>query len=204
MKNIIVFASGAGSNFVAIFNEIKKNKINGVIKLLISNNPNCGAVHFAEKNSIKYKIINKNKFPKTEKIEYENILKIYKTDLILLAGYMKKIPRNIVKMYENKIMNIHPSLLPKYGGKGFYGMRVHQAVIDSGDKESGATVHFVDDNYDKGPVILQNKIKIEAYDDSLSLSKKVLKIEHTIFPKAVQLFCLDKIEIFDNRVNINE
>jgi len=117
---------------------------------------------------------------------------------------MKKIPKNIVEMYKNKIMNIHPSLLPKYGGKGFYGMRVHQAVIDSGDIESGATVHFVDSNYDKGPIILQRRVKIENYEDSLSLSKKVLKIEHDIFPNAVKLFCSDKIKIINNRVNTNE
>ena len=117
---------------------------------------------------------------------------------------MKKIPKNIVKIYKNKIMNIHPSLLPKYGGKGFYGMRVHQAVIDSGDTESGATVHFVDNNYDKGPIILQRKIKIENSENSVSLSRKVLKIEHTIFPNAVRLFCSGKIKIFNNRVNINE
>ena len=97
-------------------------------------------------------------------------------------------------------MNIHPSLLPKYGGKGFYGMRVHQAVIDSGDNISGATVHFVDNEYDRGPVVLQQKIKIESSDDSVSLSKKVLELEHTIFPKAVKLFCLNKIKINNNKV----
>ena len=175
-----------------------------MIELLISNNPNCGAVQFAKNNSIEFIIINEKKFPKTVQIEYENVLKIHETDLILLAGFMKKIPKNIVEMYKNKIMNIHPSLLPKYGGKGFYGMKVHQAVIDSRDTESGATVHFVNNNYDKGPVILQSIIKIEDSENSVSLSRKVLKIEHTIFPKAVKLFCLDKIKINNNRVEINE
>ena len=117
---------------------------------------------------------------------------------------MKKIPENIVRIYDKKIMNIHPSLLPKFGGKGFYGMRVHQAVIDSKDKVSGATVHFVDNDYDKGPIILQHRIKVENSDDSVSLSKKILKIEHSIFPIAVKLFCLEKIEVINNRVNINE
>ena len=117
---------------------------------------------------------------------------------------MKKIPKNIVDIYKNKIMNIHPSLIPKYGGKGFYGMKVHQAVIASKDTESGATVHFVDDNYDKGPIILQDRTQIENSDDCVSLSEKILKIEHRIFPIAVKLFCLDKIEIVNNRVNINE
>ena len=171
---------------------------------MISNNSNSGAVQFAKDNSIDFKIINKNKFPKTEQIEYEKVLKIHKTDLILLAGFMKKIPRNIVEIYKNKIMNIHPSLLPKYGGKGFYGMRVHKAVIASKDTESGATVHFVDNDYDKGPIILQHRIKVENSDDSVSLSKKILKIEHSIFPIAVKLFCLEKIKVINKRVNINE
>tara|TARA_Y100001960_G_C14666743_1_gene823720 strand:+ start:461 stop:985 length:525 start_codon:yes stop_codon:yes gene_type:complete len=172
--------------------------------LLISNNPNSGAVQFAKDNLIDIKIINNKRFPNTVPMEYENVLKIYKTDLILLAGFMKKIPKNVVRIYKNKIMNIHPSLLPKYGGKGFYGMKVHRAVIDSGDKESGATVHFVDNDYDRGPIILQSKTEIIKTDDCDSLAKKVLAIEHTIYPKAVDFFCQNKIKIVNERVNINE
>ena len=195
MKNIAVFASGTGSNFINIYNGLKNNSINGKIKLLISNNPNCGAVLFAIKNNIEYKIINDFRFPIGKNKEYELALNLYRIDLILLAGFMKKIPINIVRLYENKILNIHPSLLPKYGGRGFYGMKVHEAVIDSKDKISGATVHFVNEHYDKGAIVLQKSLNVLKSDTPESLSKKILKIEHSIYLEAVHLFCLDKIKI---------
>ena len=193
MKKIVVFASGNGSNFISIYNELLKKAIDGRIVLLISNNSNCGAIKFAKKNSINTKVINEYRYEKKVNEEYEITLKKYKTDLILLAGFMKKIPKNIVSAYNNKIMNIHPSLLPAYGGKGFYGMNVHEAVICSGDKFSGATVHFVNEEYDKGKIIIQEKVRISLDDDAYSLSIKVLEIEHSIYPKAVQLFCENKI-----------
>jgi len=193
MKNIVVFASGNGSNFIAIYNELLKNAINGRIVLLISNNSNCGAIRFAENNSISTKIINDYRYAEKINEEYELTLKKHKTDLILLAGFMKKIPKNIVAIYNNKIMNIHPALLPAYGGKGFYGINVHEAVIRSGDKFSGATVHFVNEEYDKGEIIIQEKVRINLDDDAHSLSIKVLEVEHNIYPKAVQLFCENKI-----------
>ena len=195
MKNIAVFASGTGSNFINIYNGLKNNSINGEIKLLISNNSNCGAVLFAIKNNIEYKIINDFRFPIKKNKEYELVLNFYRIDLILLAGFMKKIPVNIVRLYKNKILNIHPSLLPKYGGQGFYGMKVHEAVIDSKDKLSGATVHFVNEHYDKGTIVLQKSLNVLKSDTPDSLSKKILKIEHSIYLEAVHLFCLDKIKI---------
>ena len=195
MKNIAVFASVTGSNFINIYNGLKNNSINGEIKLLISNNSNCGAVLFAIKNNIEYKIINDFRFPIKKNKEYELVLNFYRIDLILLAGFMKKIPVNIVRLYKNKILNIHPSLLPKYGGQGFYGMKVHEAVIDSKDKLSGATVHFVNEHYDKGTIVLQKSLNVLKSDTPDSLSKKILKIEHSIYLEAVHLFCLDKIKI---------
>ncbi|MBD23597.1 MAG: phosphoribosylglycinamide formyltransferase [Candidatus Marinimicrobia bacterium] len=195
MKNIAVFASGTGSNFINIYNGLKNNSINGEIKLLISNNSNCGAVLFAIKNNIEYKIINDFRFPIEKNKEYELVLNFYRIDLILLAGFMKKIPENIVRLYKNKILNIHPSLLPKYGGQGFYGMKVHEAVIDSKDKLSGATVHFVNEHYDKGAIVLQKSLNVLKSDTPESLSKRILKIEHSIYLEAVNLFCLDKIKI---------
>ena len=195
MKKIVVFASGTGSNFIKIFHSIKNKEINGSIEMLISNNPNSGAIKFAEKNNINYKILNIYRCGNSLNKEYEIVLKKCNTDLILLAGFMKKIPKNIVKLYENKIMNIHPALLPKYGGKGFYGMKVHSAVIKSGDVYSGATVHYVNEFYDKGDVIIQKKIKIDLGDDAQSLAKKVLMIEHEIYPKAVKQFCNNQISV---------
>ena len=203
-KNIAVFASGNGSNFVEINKNILNKNINGKINILISNNPNCGAVKYAIKNNIPVEIVNDFRFPQeNQKIkEYENILNKNKIDLILLAGFMKKIPNNLIKIYRNKIMNIHPSLLPDFGGLGFYGIKVHEEVIKSKSKLSGATIHFVNENYDKGSIIFQKSTTVLSIDDPISLSNKVLKIEHEIYPKIVKCFCEDKIKIINKKVII--
>jgi len=193
MINIVVFASGNGSNFKEIYIRTLKKEIKGIIVLLISNNPKSGAVKFAKENNIKFEVINLCRFKNSLDKQYEIVLKKHKTDLILLAGFMKKIPKNIIQIYKNKIMNIHPSLLPKYGGKGFYGSNVHNAVIDSGDSYSGATVHYVNEEYDKGSVIKQEKVKIEPSDNSKTLAEKVLIIEHKIYSEAIKIFCEKRI-----------
>ena len=184
---IAVFASGTGSNFINIVNYINKNKLKAKVVLLISNNPNTNAVEFAKKNKINVQIINKNIFKEETLVnnEYKFSLKKNKINLILLAGFMKKIPIDLIEIYKNKILNIHPSLLPKYGGKGFYGMKVHDAVFNSNEKISGVTVHYVNEEYDKGPVLLQKKIDITDCSNPKQIAKKVLKLEHEIFPKAI-------------------
>ena len=194
LTKIAVFASGAGSNFINIVNKINKQNINAEVTLLISNNSNAGAIEFARKNNINIKIINKYRYKEENIInkEYELSLKKNKIDLILLAGFMKKIPIDIIKIYENKILNIHPSLLPDYGGKSFYGMNVHNAVFDFKEKFSGATVHYVNEKYDEGPILIQKKINIENCKNPDEIAKKVLKIEHEIFPEAVKKY-LNKV-----------
>ena len=185
-----VFASGSGSNFINLFNKTTNSKLNGKIVLLVSNNPNSGAVKFAKNSDISVKIINKFRYKNKTTInkEYKSSLKENKIDLILLAGFMKKIPVDLIKIYRNKILNIHPSLLPKYGGKGFFGMNVHNAVFNSNEKFSGATVHYVNKDYDRGPILIQKKVEIQSCKGPNEIAKKVLKIEHEIFPKAVQIF----------------
>ena len=199
-KNIVVFASGTGSNFTTIHKYIEDGKINGIIVLLISNNPNSKAIDYARLNNIKTSIINKDIISNLD--QYEDFLlkelESVNTDLIVLAGYLKMIPINIISEYKNKILNIHPSLLPKFGGKGFYGMKVHEAVFNSKEVFTGATVHFVDEIYDNGPILLQKKVKISHYDNPETISKKVLDIEHRLLPYVVQKFCLDKI-VFKNK-----
>ena len=206
LKKIVVFASGTGSNFRKIKEFIDNKKIKGNIVLLISNNPKCGAVEFSKLNNIDYKIINDFRYKNEENKnhEYELVLKSYKAELILLAGFMKKIPDNIISIYKNKIMNIHPSMLPKYGGSGFYGMKVHREIIKNKENNTGATVHFVNEQYDKGPIIIQKQIKVQNSDTPKSLASRVLKVEHEIYPKAVKAFCSNKITIKDNQVKINE
>ena len=188
LTRIAVFASGTGSNFINIVDKINQFKLNAEVVLLISNNPSSGSVKFAIKNNINVEIINKFRCKEENNInlKYKLSLKENKIDLILLAGFMKKIPVDIIKIYENKILNIHPSLLPDYGGKGFYGMNVHNAVFNSKDKFSGATVHYVNERYDKGPILIQKKIDIQDCNSPDEIATKVLKVEHEIFPEAVK------------------
>ena len=204
-KNIAVFASGTGSNFININNKIINNKINAKICLLVSNNSNSGAVKFCIRNNINFFIYNDKNFPNdTNNKKIIDKMLNYNIDLILLAGYMKKISKNFIDLFNNRIMNIHPSLLPLYGGKGFYGMKVHKKVFENKEKETGATIHFVDYHYDTGPILIQKKIKIEKNDTPIKISKKVLKIEHEIYPKAVNLFCNNQILWKNNKPIIKE
>jgi len=201
MKKIAVFVSGGGSNFKAIHHQIQKREIPGEIVLVISNNPNCGAIEYANENSIPIIIINAAQYPNPhtrDEFLIETCLKA-EIDLICLAGYMKMLPPTFVKQYENKILNIHPGLLPEFGGKGFFGMRVHEAVINSGKRESGATVHFVDEIYDHGPIILQKKVEVLETDTAESLAARILKLEHELFPEVVKAFCENKI-IMENNI----
>ncbi len=206
MKKIAVFVSGGGSNFKAIHHQIIQGNILGKIVMVFSNNPNCGAIKFAEENSIPIFIINAARYPNAhtrDEFLLETCLKA-EIDLICLAGFMKMLPQNIVKHYEYRILNIHPGLLPEFGGKGFYGMRVHEAVINTGKRESGATVHFVDEIYDHGPIILQKKVEVMETDTPESLAARVLKLEHELFPEVVKAFCENKIIMENNKPKILE
>jgi len=188
MKSIVVFASGGGSNFKSIYNGILNGKIkNTSISLLISNNPKSGAVLFAKEKDIDVFILNANRYPDND--EYESVLieklKKVKPILVILAGYMKLIPSKTTSIYKGKIINIHPGKLPDFGGKGFYGMNVHQAVINSGVKETAITIHYVNEEYDKGMIIHQEKIPINRDDSVESLAKRVLLMEHKIYPQII-------------------
>jgi len=206
MKNIAVFVSGGGSNFKAIHQQISLGEIPGQIVLVISNNPKCSAIEYAIENSISHVIINEIRYPNPHTRNELLTATCVKAgiDLICLAGYMKMLPPAIVKEYENKILNIHPGLLPEFGGKGFFGMRVHEAVIESGKRESGATVHFVDEIYDHGPIIAQKKVEILESDTAESVAAKVLKLEHELFPEVVKAFCEDRIMIENNKPKLVE
>ena len=195
MKKIAIFASGGGSNFKAIYEKIISRDIPAEISIVVSNNPNCGAINFAKKNILPTFIVNKTRFPNPDTRNMmlkQNLLKA-DVDLICLAGYMKMIPNNIVAHFANCILNIHPALLPNFGGKGFYGIKVHEAVIQSNAAESGATVHFVDNKYDHGPIIAQKKNKILDTDNAEILAERVLKVEHELYPEVVKAFCENRI-----------
>ena len=182
-KKIILFASGSGSNFKKIC-EYFKNDNTVSIELLISNNPKAKALQIAESFNIKTLVIDKQSFYNSDKA-LMRVLKI-NPSLIVLAGFLWKIPSVFIVKFTNKIINIHPALLPKFGGKGMYGMHVHNAVIINKEIESGITIHYVNENYDEGSIIFQKKIKILKSDDSLEISKRILKLEHEFFPIIIQ------------------
>ncbi len=189
---ICVFASGEGSNFNVIVESIKKGYLKSEVALLITNNSGCGAVRIAKNNRIKSVHISRKIFPVLSSKEYSekflSALKKHKIDFIVLAGYMKMIEPAILKKYKNKIINIHPALLPSFGGKGMYGLNVHRAVISSGVKVSGITIHLVDENYDEGKIIFQTCCEVCDDDNEFTLQKKIQKLEHKYYPQVIKKF----------------
>lgn len=184
MANIVVFASGSGTNFQAIIDAVESGQITAEIKGLISNRADNQALKRADSHNIETRVLIPSQFNKQQAYTTELLSQLSKweTDLIVLAGYMIKIPSALIKKYENRIINIHPSLLPKYGGKGFYGEKVHQAVIDNDESESGCTVHLVTEEYDEGPILAQRKVPVKADDTVESLSRRILREEHKLLP----------------------
>lgn len=195
MKRIAIFASGAGSNAEKIIEHLTPNpsplergasKLKKVeVALIVCNKPGAGVLKIAEANKIPSLIIDKEKFFRGN--GYVDELKAAEIDFIVLAGFLWKIPTALIRAYPKKIVNIHPALLPNYGGKGMYGHFVHEAVLASGDKESGITIHYVDELYDHGQIILQAKSAIIATDTPGSLAKKVQVLEHRHYPPAIAL-----------------
>jgi formyltetrahydrofolate-dependent phosphoribosylglycinamide formyltransferase len=184
VHNLVFFASGSGTNFQSVIDAINSGRLQAQISGLITDRPEAVALERAEKHGIPTHIIDLKK-PDIGK-HLLDLLSGLEPDLIVLAGYLKKIPDSIIEKYRGKIINIHPSLLPKYGGKGFYGMRVHQAVIENGEKASGCTVHFVDEIYDNGSVIEQVKVSVDKNESPDSLAKKILREEHKLLPRTIK------------------
>ncbi len=188
MKNLVVFASGSGSNFQSIIDAISDEKLDANIVGFISNKESAFAVERAKKNNIPVFIISPSAFDKEK--EYSSLilekLKSWNAQVLILAGYVKKIPGEVISTFKNNILNIHPSLLPKYGGKGFYGLKVHEAVIENKEIETGCTVHIVTEEYDKGPILGQSIVEVLPTDTPDSLAKKVLEKEHELFPLVIK------------------
>lgn len=187
MLNIVVFASGSGTNFQSIIDATEDGQIKGRIRGLITNKDGIHSIARARNHDIQHTTINPADFADTSGFAEALLAQLehWNTDLIVLAGYMIKIPAPVIRKYEGRILNIHPSLLPKYGGKGFYGKRVHQAVIDNNETESGCTVHLVTEIYDDGPILAQRKVPVYESDDADQLAARVLKQEHILFPEVI-------------------
>ena len=188
--NLAVLVSGHGSNLQAVIDAIENGGITGAaIVLVISSKAGAFALTRASRRGIPALTVGKREYPDDSErtTVILSALKNAEVDLVLLAGYIQILPTEIIKAYENRIINIHPSLIPKYCGKGYYGMRVHQAVIDAGETESGATVHYVDEDIDSGPIILQEKAPVYQDDTAASLAARILEIEHRLLVKAIRM-----------------
>ena len=200
MLRVAVFVSGRGSNLQAVLNSPKlKNLV--VVDSVISDKKNCKAFQIAADNSVACFSLGNDK----ESISYSGLtdfLKSRNIDLIVLAGFLKLIPDSVIKEFKNKIINIHPALLPAFGGKGMFGMNVHKAVLNSSVKESGATVHLVDETYDTGQIIAQRKIDISDLNSAEAIAERVLKIEHELLPFVIEKFATNKILVKNNKVDV--
>ncbi len=189
MKKLAVLVSGGGSNLQSIINETK----NGILKdiaevvVVISNNPDAYGLTRAKNENIKAIALD---YKNMDKQDYDNqmydLIKESGADIICLAGYLKKVSDKIVKDYKSRILNIHPALLPKFGGKGMYGHFVHEAVVKAKEKKSGPTVHYVDENYDTGSIIIQKEVPVYETDTAEDVAKRVLIQEHIIYPQAIK------------------
>jgi phosphoribosylglycinamide formyltransferase 1 len=189
IKNIVIFASGEGSNTQKIIDYFRSSeKVN--ISLIVSNKASANVLNRAKNNTIPTLVLDRDLFYKGNTLIEE--LKSMQTDLIVLAGFLWMIPEQLIIAFPNKIINIHPSLLPKFGGKGMYGMHVHKAVIASNEKESGITIHIVNEQYDEGKIIAQHACSISENETVESLGEKIHKLEYEYFPKAIEFFLSEK------------
>ncbi|MEP6465310.1 MAG: phosphoribosylglycinamide formyltransferase [Parafilimonas sp.] len=182
-KNIAIFASGTGTNTANIIQYFSAKQTAG-IALIVCNNENAGVLKIAEANNIPSLIIQKEKFFKAD--AYIAELKNAAIDFIVLAGFLWRIPLQLINEYQNKIINIHPALLPKFGGKGMYGNFVHEAVLSAKEKQSGITIHFVDELYDNGKTVFQTTCPVYENDTAETLSKRIHELEYKYFPKAIE------------------
>lgn len=196
MKNIAVLVSGGGTNLQSIIDAVESGRINGQIKLVISNKEGAYGLERAKNHNIRAV------FEKDEQ-SIIDIMKESQIDLVVLAGFLKILSPNFTKAFENRIINIHPSLIPSFCGKGYYGLRVHEAAVEYGVKVSGATVHFVDENADTGPIIRQETVEVLPEDSPQDLQQRVLKIEHRILSQVVADYCDEKIRVVGRKVFID-
>lgn len=191
MKRLIVCVSGGGTDLQSIIDGIENGMIDGRIELIISSKYGVYAEKRAEKHSIPYKVLSKSDFSDVKEM-YADMLRVFneiRPDLIVLAGYINILPPEIIEKYRGKIINIHPSLIPKHCGKGYYGLKVHQSVLDSGDKETGVTIHYVDEGADTGKIIYSERVEVLSEDTPESLQQRVLAVEHRVLPQIVAELC---------------
>ena len=203
MKNIAVMFSGGGTDFQALIDGEKEGKFDGHIVVAVTGNAKAYGIQRAKAAGIDCYICRKADYESVESRDEEvaEIFDRYGVELIVLAGYLGILTAPILDKYKGRVINIHPALLPKYGGKGMYGIHVHEAVIAAGEKESGATVHFVDGGTDTGPIIMQRALPVLPSDTPEALQARILQeIEHKLFPEAVKRLCNDEVVVENGKV----
>ena len=205
MKNIAVLASGGGTDLQSVIDANKRENF-CVIKYLIASKEGIGAIERAKREGIKTAVFAKKDYPDLEDLyaELAALLNSEDVDYIVLAGWLKIIPASFTEKFKDRIINIHPALIPAFCGKGYYGLKVHEAAIEYGVKVSGATVHFVEADVDAGAVIMQKTVPVEEDDTPERLQARVLKIEHEILPLCVKLLCEGKIVKEGRRVRVSD
>ena len=202
MYKIAVLASVSGSNLQSILDNIDNGNINGEVSLVIGSKEGIFALERAEKHGIKTSVVSKKEFEDKTSDEILRLAKENNIDLIVLAGYLSILKGKLLEEYGNRIINIHPSLIPSFCGNKMYGINVHKAAIEKGVKFSGCTVHFVNDEVDGGAIIAQEIVEVNFEDTPESLQKKVLEKEHILLPRIVKYLCEEKIEIHNGKVKI--
>lgn len=208
MKNIVVLVSGGGTNLQALIDAQNRNELgNGRITCVIASKADAYALERARNNGIKCRTLIRKDYPDISSYSeaMRDMLLEEKADLVVYAGFMTILNEKVCNEFPNKMINVHPALIPSFCGKGFYGLHVHEAALEKGVKVSGATVHFVTAECDAGPIILQKAVEVMENDTPESLQKRIMEqAEWKILPKAVQLFCDDKITVVNGRTIINE
>ena len=208
MKNIVVLVSGGGTNLQALIDAQNRGELkNGKITCVISSNPNAYALTRAENNGIETAVIRRKDYDEFDKYDeaLTELLKSKNADLVVLAGFMTILGKGVIRAFENRIINIHPALIPSFGGEGYYGLRVHEEALKKGVKVTGATAHFVNEVCDGGPIIIQKAVEVKDGDTPEILQKRVMEqAEWKILPGAVALFCEDKIKVTGNKTVIQD
>ena len=208
MKNIVVLVSGGGTNLQALIDAPGRGELkNGKITCVISSNPNAYALERAKNNGIDTEVIRSKDF--AEFNDYDTalteLLQSKNADVVVLAGFMTILGKKVIGAFENRIINIHPALIPSFCGEGYYGLKVHEEALKKGVKVTGATAHFVNEVCDGGPIIIQKEVEVKTGDTPEILQKRVMEqAEWKILPKAVSLFCEDKIKVIGNKTEISE
>lgn len=201
-----VLVSGGGTNLQAILDRIRCGSLDAEVGVVISNNSQAGALERARSRQIPAFHISSRRFPDPADLD-EAILRALRehgVELVALAGYMKRLGPRVLGAYPDRILNVHPALLPAFGGQGMYGIRVHEAVIASGAKLTGVTVHLVDAVYDHGPIIAQRAVPVEDDDTPESLFERVLKVEHALYPEVLQWFAEERVRVEGRRVYVEK